>query len=429
MRLMQAKAAQGSNIEVSGSGIQTPHSLSRASILRIILSVMLADTQNSGPGKDNSAVVTPLRLSLKGVFEGLLRNEFDEEITIEGGLGIDSLARLSVIARLGRLFDLAKTGIDDYLLVEDSLNRWVDLILYHQSICRAQPAYTFQTSGSTGAQKSVTHELSGLTSEVDAFLRDVALGDRRRVVSLVPPHHIFGFIFSVLLPERTGIKVLDLSQFGPSAASRYSNAGDMIVGTAFHWSRLVELGARFPGDILGVTSGGRSNPSLWTDTNDLGISRLIDVYGSTETGGVGWRDKPHESFRLLSNFVCEKGQIKDTQGVKIDLQDTLSWNDEGMFQVSHRTDRCVKIGGMNISLGFVRDVILSSELFADIFLRVSNNRIKAFAIVSPNVTDIETVHARAIDFCNRNLQAPARPIQFTFGDSPPRNAMGKVQDW
>ena len=161
----------------------------------------------------------------------------------------------------------------------------------------------------------------------------------------------------------------------------------------------------------------------------MGISRFIDVYGSTETGGVGWREKPHESFRLLSNFVCEEEQINDTKGVKIDLQDTLSWNDEGLFQVSHRIDRCVKIGGMNISLKFVRDVILTSELFNDIFLRVSNNRIKAFAIISSNVTDIETVHAKAIDFCNRNLEAPARPVQFTFGDSPPHNAMGKVQDW
>ena len=41
---------------------------------------------------------------------------------------------------------------------------------------------------------------------------------------------------------------------------------------------------------------------------DIGVKRVIQIYGSTETGGVGWRDQCHTEYRL-EKISCSSAPI------------------------------------------------------------------------------------------------------------------------
>jgi Acyl-coenzyme A synthetases/AMP-(fatty) acid ligases len=115
----------------------------------------------------------------------------------EDGLGVDSLARLELVARVAGFFHMPETGAEDYLLVHRSLGDWAEIV--GESLKRYAARVTFQTSGSTGAPKRIAHEWADLDAEAEAAA--AALPGVRRVLALAPPHHIYGFLWTVLLPQ------------------------------------------------------------------------------------------------------------------------------------------------------------------------------------------------------------------------------------
>jgi 4-coumarate--CoA ligase len=90
---------------------------------------------------------------------------------------------------------------------------------------------TFRTSGSTGQPKSCVHALHALWREV----QEVAplLSGCTRLFAAVPSHHIYGFLFTILLPRALGLdsrSVLDLRQSSPARLSRELREGDVVIG-------------------------------------------------------------------------------------------------------------------------------------------------------------------------------------------------------
>ena len=88
----------------------------------------------------------------------------------------------------------------------------------------------FRTSGSSGAPKTCRHSLAGLWQEA-AELAALFPGTRR-IVGLVPSHHIYGFLFTVLLPRALGLEpeaFVDLRGSSPGAVARQLRTGDLVV--------------------------------------------------------------------------------------------------------------------------------------------------------------------------------------------------------
>ena len=99
-----------------------------------------------------------------------------------------------------------ESGIEDYLLVRQTLGEWTHIA--QTSLSRFSARLTFRTSGSTGVAKSCSHQLDALWQEV----REIAplLKGTRRIFSAVPRHHIYGFLFTMLLPAALGLDAGDV---------------------------------------------------------------------------------------------------------------------------------------------------------------------------------------------------------------------------
>jgi 4-coumarate--CoA ligase len=348
----------------------------------------------------------------------------------EEGLGFDSLARLDLVMCVNRFFDLSSTGIEDYLLVHRGLSDWVSLVGQHLEMVGTAAQVTFSSSGSTGPQTHSPHGLAALDSEVAAHLQGPLAGwDRTgRILCPLPVHHIYGFLWGVLLPARAGAGAIDLPSGLPGPVLRSARAGDLVLSTPFGWSRLAAAGRALPEGVTGVSSGGPTTPETWQAARQLGLARLIEVYGSSETAGLGWRDDPEQPLTLFSDIRhTDQGLMRPrSPSPSLTLQDHLDWVDSTRFHVRGRKDCVVQVGGVNVSLDHVRQHLCALPGVADAAVRLDGERIKSFVV--SDAADTETLE-RALRRHLHSLPAPARPDRFTFGRALPRSDTGKLRDW
>ena len=353
----------------------------------------------------------------------------------EAGLGADSLERLSLASALGQALRLDRSGLEDHLLARSSIGSWVDLA----EICleRYDWSLVFLTSGSAGHPKACEHSLASLCQEV-AFLAELFQG-RERVVSAVSCRHIYGFLFTVLLPELLGIPVwrrLDKTMITLGADLR---PGDLVVGFPDFWglgSRSVE---RFPPDVVAVSSTAPLSLDLDRILADRGLLHLVEIYGASETAGIGWRAAPSSEFTLFPFWTRGREdeillrQSPNGETVEFIAQDRLDWRSDRRFRPVGRLDEAFQVGGVNVHPHRVANVLLSHPEVAEASVRLmrpeEGGRVKAF-IVPRRVSSDEGALAAELDrWAAKHLSAPERPKAYRFAGALPRDALGKLVDW
>ena len=369
-------------------------------------------------------------MSIVAASSGLEPHAIDALAVDEATLGLDSLATIELVTHLNVFLGLDKTGVEDYLLVRRTLGDWVELVDHHFSRLGPDVSITFETSGSTGHPKRVRQSREALESEIagllDGPLRDSAV---TRVMCSVPVTHIYGFLWALLLPMRLGVEAIDLPTGLPSAMLRQARPGDLVIATPFSWDRTPSCGGRFEPRVTGVTSGGPTTETTWRAGKSSGLSRMIEIYGSSETGGVGWRDAQDRPFHTMPDLALQNPAVPEVvrrgSGV-LDLQDRLEWVGDRGFHVIGRRDPVVQVAGTNVNLFELRALIEAEPDVQEAAVRLDGDRLKAFIVQSENAAaDIEQRLRSKLS----RLPPPARPDRFSFGSALPRTATGKPADW
>ncbi len=313
------------------------------------------------------------------------------------------------------------------------MNHLADWAAEAQRCLRSSTHIGFRTSGSTGRPKVVIQELEALVQEIVSL--GAIFGDRKRIISLVPAHHIYGFLFTVLLPMHLDAEIVDARPHAPPSVRAIAEPGDLIVATPSYWQLL--LGGRWPNSVDGVTSGAACPQDVAKDICLNGLRRLVEVYGSTETGGIAWRDTPTLPFRLFPHIARdgEQNVLKTVGGAvhRIALPDQVTWHGLDLLAPHARRDGAVQVGGVNVYPQVVRSVLLAHPGVADAEVRLmredEGERLKAFVVAKDAAAPLEPLHRDLEVWLSERLQPLERPRAFTFGLAIPVNAMGKKIDW
>jgi long-chain acyl-CoA synthetase len=120
-------------------------------------------------------------------------------------LGCDSLDLLQISAAVNEMFHLHEVGLETELLRLASFGEWLSII--EDAWQHGVQHLTVTTSGSTGIPKGCTHVFSTLALEID-FLAGLFSG-RSRIVAFTPAHHLYGLLFTAMLPDRLACPVQD----------------------------------------------------------------------------------------------------------------------------------------------------------------------------------------------------------------------------
>jgi long-chain acyl-CoA synthetase len=358
-------------------------------------------------------------------------NLWSVDTRIDGsGLALDSMERLNASSALNAFFHLHEYGAEDYLLAMPTIGEWVDLV--DQSLAATGTHLTFQTSGSTGTPKSCAHAIVDLVDEAACWAEITDQPDQ--IVSLVPSHHIYGTIWSILLPDRLGMPCT-YSRF--SAAKALADAGNgttLVIGTPTLWQYLSRSMPVFPTGIIGISSTAPLPDALAEQLTAKQISRLIEVYGSSETAGIGWREKHDGAYKLLNHWTRHSDVEISREGnpdIVIPLMDEVEWQDSRHLSVKARRDGAVQVGGNNVFPEQVRQILLSHPDIADAAVRFepASGRLKAFIVPANEAVESSALIDQIDAWGATRFNSAERPRQFTIGNTLPRSAMGKLSDW
>ena len=371
----------------------------------------------------------------------LLPTGWTPSLSLQHDLGVDSLELMQLAGTLTEALQMGRSGVEDYLLVRRTLAGWLDVAA--TSLQHWDGELTFRTSGSTGEPKRCTHTLAMLEQEA-AALAGLFPG-RRRLLLAVPAHHIYGFLFGVLLPRHLGLEpaqVVSVRGRLPSQLATHVQPGDLVVGHPQFWQAALGAEAVFPQDAVGVSSTAPCPDAVAERAEAAGLAALFQVYGSSETGGLGWRASHRDPYRLLpylerglddgsggAGEVLRRGP--DGEARALQLQDGLAWCGADRFTVGPRRDAAVQVGGVNVFPERVRQVLLAHPLVDDASVRLMRPdegvRLKTFVVPRAGAGAGFAQELRA--WIDARLAPLERPKAITLGEQLPRGALGKPADW
>ncbi len=366
----------------------------------------------------------------------------------EEGLGLDSLERLSLAARISEFFHLHETGAQDHLFDCVSLEDVVRVIAFaaRQGVDRI----SVRSSGSTGPAKIISHSLHEIAIEADFWL--TLIPGRQRVVTFVPTAHLYGFMFAAMLAGARGWPVLRAEDRGVPQTIRALMPGDLVIASPRLLARMIREDLPLPPDVFVISSGQALAPETASAIRALGAERLIDSYGASEIGGIGWREDMREPFHLLPFLFPVSGREADEQpgdgregtaeGTLLELrkgrrrrlvriEDRIQWVEERRFVLGGRVQPLVAAKGGELDLERVRAVLCSHPEVADAAVTLDRlaNRLKAFVVPKAAVYDPERLARRLRRDLKPLLHPFEMPHDVRFGPEIPRDPLGKLIDW
>lgn len=224
------------------------------------------------------------------------------------------------------------------------------------------------TSGTTGAPVAVHKPLRCLEAEIAADAEAFAPTPGRMVLATVPPYHIYGLLYRVLWPLATErpFSTDQISYPEELRSAVEKNSGCMLVSSpAFLRRALPALDLdhlkKFLGPVL--SSGGPLPPAVAAAYNAVLSEPVVEVYGSTETGGIAYRSVTDAAapalWRPLPSVEVKVDPEQQVLAIRSPLLPGTGWalssdrvrlHSDGCFELQGRADRIVKIEERRVSL-------------------------------------------------------------------------------
>lgn len=241
------------------------------------------------------------------------------------------------------------------------------------------------TSGSTGKPKDVIQRMTEFNEDnAFVFSKWGAEFQKRKLVATVSQHHIYGFLFTIALPFAAGVPFRRKRIEIPNEFEKLSDERYIIIAVPAFLKRTNEAEEKLPlNDCFIFTSGGVLLPEVAKRTNEVFGFWPVEVYGSTETSGIAYRQSknglewtPFDNAEIWKNedgcLVIKSPYIKDPAGFA--TADLVDIHSDGRFILKGRADSIVKIEEKRVSLAEVENRLLQSGLVRDVCVVAMNDR-------------------------------------------------------
>ena len=219
---------------------------------------------------------------------------------------------------------------------------------------------TLFTSGSSGTPKAINKTLEHLdieTAQLDKNWGELIKGNR--VHSTVSHQHIYGLLFRILWPLCSGVPFARNNLEYPEQIISHANQNCVLISSPALLKRLKH--ETNTAQLAGVFSSGGPLPTESAHQSRNLLGHLpIEVFGSTETGGIAFRQQ--ESAQTpWQLFDCIEANLNSENCIKLlspyidnnnwyQTADECEMVSENQFILKGRTDRVIKIEEKRVSL-------------------------------------------------------------------------------
>ena len=217
----------------------------------------------------------------------------------------------------------------------------------------------FYTSGSTGKPKIIEKKFSHLEREVEelfaCFGEDIT--DSLFLTSVFH-YHVYGFLFYVLLPFAVQCPIFsDRINYLETCAGFSSWKKITFVSSPAFLKRIVKIPLTPSIRWTVFSSAGALDAAGSANCADIFGTEAIEIYGSTETGGIAWRKQKTNPLWRPFPCVSISAAPDNTFTARspyfdgaVTGGDLIACTDEGLFTLLGRVDSTVKIEGRRIDL-------------------------------------------------------------------------------
>ncbi|WP_339724037.1 AMP-binding protein [uncultured Paraglaciecola sp.] len=313
---------------------------------------------------------------------------------------------------------------------------------------------TFFTSGSTGQAKVVEKQFWQLQTEICCLETNFGATVKDSVLlSTVSHQHIYGLLFKILWPISEGHAFVCQAFEYPEHIANKITAGHLdsvtLIASPAHLHRLCLDNPLLPlkQHVRCIfSSGGPLDADKNISLQQQLECDLFEVYGSTETGGIGWRHRDSIRDEVWQTFAgVSVAQQPNTELLLLSspyLKQNPFYGDDRIelingqqFRLLGRADDIVKIEEKRISLREVQLRCKQHEYVQDVgVIVIGTQRKQLAAVIELNDLGKEAKDTMPLYLFNRLFraylaqwfEAVTLPKKFRYPLQIPYNAQGKL---
>lgn len=259
-----------------------------------------------------------------------------------------------------------------YFLKRQNTEKVVRLSLTLDDTFLEQAQLYFYTSGSTGEPKKIPRTLRQLLNEVQGLSQSFSFDEHATAIATVSHQHIYGLLFKLLLPLATGRSFYNPQMAFPEDVVQAQKQLETM-GLSNYLISSPALLKRWTTDVvlqhcqMVFSSGGK----LESGVRPLLNRPIIEVLGSSETGGIAHRAKDEDAWTAFSNVAIriedQQLMVKSNHAYENDwitTGDGAAWADATcqIFKLLGRTDRIVKLEEKRLSLDAIEQSIQALDV-------------------------------------------------------------------
>lgn len=231
--------------------------------------------------------------------------------------------------------------------------------------------FYFFTGGSTGRPQVWSKTPVNLFAEGFYQAARHQFTEADLILATVPPYHIYGFLFSILFPLVSSARVVNAAPAYPEEIRRafLTHRPTVFVSVPAHYRVLNGACIDCPSIRMAFSSAGRLDPVDGDAFHAATGADVVEVYGSTETGGVATRcrnrgetaltpfdgiDWKIENKLLSIRSLFISPEIETDEDGFFVTGDRVRPSGDGAFELVGRADGIVKVGGNRVDLEDIR---------------------------------------------------------------------------
>jgi acyl-coenzyme A synthetase/AMP-(fatty) acid ligase len=225
------------------------------------------------------------------------------------------------------------------------------------------------TSGSTGTPVPHRKTWGQLIQNLRVAAARLLQGRRQwAILGTVPAQHMYGFESTVLLPLHSGGMLSSVRPFFPAdvaAALEPLPRPRALISTPVHLRALIDSGVKLPALDLVVSATAMLPIELAREVEERTEARLLEIYGSTETGEMASRRTVSEpawtlwpGVRLYASegsWWARGGQLPEPTR----LADLFVPVGDDQFLLEGRSADLVNVAGKRSSLAYLSQQLVS----------------------------------------------------------------------
>ena len=289
----------------------------------------------------------------------------------------------------------------------------------------------FKTGGTLSCAKCVKKSVQNVLNEINILYEELNISKSLEFIMTTTPEHFFGFTFSAFAIKH-GYRI-NPRRINYPEDLKIKNAVLITTPSFLEIMQKYNFEPRVMPEVI-ISAGAKLTDEIFQYARSIS-KRVIEIYGSTETGVIGYRESETEDFRLLEPVVV---QVIGEDFLKIQTPFSFSGveilNDKiemvgGKIRFLARCGKILKIQEKRIDAYEMEKQICLSEYVQDVYCFEYSGKVAALTVLSPLGVDfvIKNGTLDLIKLLKKELDSNFEvvPQRWKFVDEIPKKNNGK----